>query len=83
MMDNTEYGWERLTDLIEKEAEKEAKQQQQDDDGQYDMGQNIKLSCKDIFMKEFIFTVHLKGAKTKMIIAEWSNSVQISWQVQG
>ena len=32
MMDNMGYGQEKLKDIVEKEAEKEAKEQQQEED---------------------------------------------------
>ena len=43
MMENMEYGWQRLKDIAEKEAEEEAKEQQQDDDEQYDTVPRMKL----------------------------------------
>ena len=42
-MDNIGYGRERLKDIVEKEAEEETKEQQQDDHEQYDTVSKIKF----------------------------------------
>ena len=56
MMDNTEYGRQRLKDIVEEEAEEEAKEQQQDDDEQYDMVLKIKLVYEGKRVKELRVT---------------------------
>ena len=57
IMDNIEYGRQRLKDIVEKEVEEEeAKQQQQDDNEQYDMVPKIKLVYEGKRVKEFRVT---------------------------
>ena len=46
MMDNIEYGRQGLKDIVEKEAEGEAKEQQQGDYEQYDMVPKIKIGVR-------------------------------------
>ena len=79
IMVNMAYGWERLKDIVEKEAEEEtkvqqqglavAKEQQQDDDEQYDTVAKTKLIYEGKRVKEFRVTGNLNGPNTKMIMA--------------
>ena len=80
-MENMKYGRERLRDVVEKEAEEEAKEQQlvdevlaaakgqqQYDDEQYDTIPKIKLVCEGKRVKEFRVTGNLNGPNTRMIM---------------
>ena len=66
-MANIEYGLQRLKNIVEKEAEGEAKEQQQGDYEQYDMVPKIKLVYEGKRVKEFTVTWNLNSANTKMI----------------
>ena len=83
MMENMEYGQQRLKDFVEKEAEEEeeeAKEQQQDekvppaakeqqqDDEQYDTFSKIKLVYEGKRVEEFRVNRNLKRPNTKMIM---------------
>ena len=81
VMENMKYGRERLRDIVEKEAEGEAKEQlqeeevlaaakgqQQDDDEQYDMVPKIKLVYEGKRVKEFRVTGTLDGPNSRMIM---------------
>ena len=85
MMENMEYGQERLKD-VEKEAEREepaatkeeakeqqqgpaVKEQQQDDDERYDIAAKIKLVYEGKRLKEFRVTGSLNNSNTKIIMA--------------
>ena len=81
MMENMEYGQQRLKDIVEKEAEEEetkeqqqdekvppaAKEQQQDDE-QYDTFSKIKLVYEGKRVEEFRVNRNLKRPNTKMIM---------------
>ena len=56
MMANIKYGLQRLKNIVEKEAEGEAKEQQQGDYEQYDMVPKIKLVYEGKRVKEFTVT---------------------------
>ena len=64
-----EYGWERLKDILEKEAREEEKEEelQQDDEG-YDAVPEINLVHQGRRLKEFWVTGNLSNANTRMII---------------
>ena len=77
MMENMEYGRQRLKDIIKKEAEEEeakeqqqeetAKEQQQDDNEQYDTVAKLRMVYKGKRVKEFGVTGNLSKSNTKMI----------------
>ena len=81
MMENMEYGQQKLKDIVEKEAEEEetkeqqqdekvppaAKEQQQDDE-QYDTFSKIKLVYEGKRVEEFRVNRNLKRPNTKMIM---------------
>ena len=81
MMENMEYGQQRLKDIVEKEAEEEetkeqqqdekvppaAKEQQQDDE-QYDTFSKIKLVYEGKRVEEFRVNRNLNRPNTKMIM---------------
>ena len=69
MMENMEYGWERLKNILEKEAREEEKEEelQQDDEG-YDTVPEINLVHEGRRVKEFPVTGNLNNANTRMII---------------
>ena len=56
MMNNIEYGLQRLKNIVEKEAEGEAKEQQQGDYEQYNMVPKIKLVYEGKRVKQFTVT---------------------------
>ena len=64
-----EYGWERLKDILEKEAREEEKEEelQQDDEG-HDAVPEINLVHQGRRLKEFWVTGNLSNANTRMII---------------
>ena len=80
-MDNTEYGRQRLKDIVEEEAEEEAKVQQQDDDEQYDMVPKIKLVYEGKRVKELRVTWNLNSANTKMIMNNITPHVEMRKKV--
>ena len=63
-MENVEYGRQRLKDIVEKEAEEE----QQQNDEQYDTVLKIKLVYEGKRVKEFGVTGNLNTPNTKMIM---------------
>ena len=81
MMENMEYGQQKLKDIVEKEAEEEetkeqqqdekvppaAKEQQQDDE-QYDTFSKIKLVYEGKRVEEFRVNRNLNRPNTKMIM---------------
>ena len=67
-MNNIEYGLQRLKNIVEKEAEGEAKEHQQGDYEQYNMVPKIKLVYEGKRVKQFTVTWNLNSANTKMIM---------------
>ena len=80
-MDNIKYGGEKLKDIIEKEAEEQVKEQQQDDDGKYDMVPKIKLVYEGIRMKTFRMTGDLNGFITRMIVTNLTKHTEMRTKV--
>ena len=64
MMENMEYGWQRLKGIVEKEAQEE----QQQDDEEYDTVPEINVVHEGRRAKEFRVTVNLNNANTSMIM---------------
>ena len=64
MMENMEYGLQSLKDIVEKEAEEE----QQQDNEQCDTVAKIKLVYEGKRMKDFRVTGNLNTPNTKMIM---------------
>ena len=95
MMENMEYGPQRLKDIIEKEAEEEvkgqhqdeeevpaaAKEQQQDDDEQYDTVPKIKLVYEGKRVKEFGVTGNVNKSNTKMIMTNITPHIEMRAKV--
>ena len=93
MMENMEYGRERLKNIVQKEAkEKEveeqqqeeevpvaaaAKEQQQDDDEQYDTVAKIKLVYEEKRVREFRVTGNLNKSNTMMIMANITPQIEM------
>ena len=97
MMENMEYGQERLKDIVEKEAEEQkpaatkeeeqqqetaaAKEQQQDDDERYDTVAKRKLVYEGKRVKEFRVTRNLNKSNTKTIMANITPDIKIRTKV--
>ena len=96
MMENMEYGRQRLTDIVEKEAEQEAakrqqqeekvsaaatKEQKQDDDEQYDTVVKVKLLREGKRVKEFRVTGNLNKSNTEMIMANIPPHIEMRTKV--
>ena len=91
IMVNMAYGWERLKDIVEKEAEEEtkvqqqglavAKEQQQYDDEQYDTVAKTKLGYEGKRVKEFRVTGNLNSPNTKMIMANITPYIDVRTKV--
>ena len=95
MMENIEYGRQRLKDIVEKEVEEEAKGQQQeekvstaaakeqkqDDDEQYDTVAKIKLLQGGKRVKKFRVTGNLNKSNTKMIMASITLHIEMRRKV--
>ena len=81
IMDNIKYGGEKLKDIIEKEVEEQAKEQQQDDDGKYDMVPKIKLVYEGIRMKTFRMTGDLNGFIARMIVTNLTKHTEMRTKV--
>ena len=81
-MGKIENGWERLKDIVENEAEKETKEQQEnDDDEQYGMVPNIKLVYKRTCVIEFRVTGNLNNGNTKMIMINITPDIEMRTKV--
>ena len=93
MMEDMEYGRQRLKDIVEKEAEEEAKEQhqeevlatdkeqQQDDNEQCDTVAKIKLVYEGKRVKEFRVTGNLNKSNTKMIMANITPHIEMRTKV--
>ena len=93
MMEDMEYGRQRLKDIVEKEAEEDAKEQhqeevlaadkeqQQDDNEQYDTVAKIKLVYEGKRVKEFRVTGNLNKSNTKMIMANITPHIEMRTKV--
>ena len=79
LMDNMGYG--REIDIVEKEAEEEVKEQQQDDDVQYDTVAKIKLVYEGKRVKEFRMTGNLNKSNTKIIMANTAPHIEMRTRV--
>ena len=82
MMENMEYGWERLKNILEKEAREEEKEEelQQDDEG-YDTVPEINLVHEGIRVKEFRVTGNLNNANTRMIMDNITPHIEMRTKV--
>ena len=70
MMENMEYGRQRLKDIVEKEAEEEAKEQQQEEAG-----------ARGKTCKKFRVTGNLNKSNTKMIMANITPHIEMRTKV--
>ena len=82
MMENMEYGWERLKNILEKEAREEEKEEelQQDDEG-YDTVPEINLVHEGRRVKEFRVTGNLNNANTRMIMDNITPHIEMRTKV--
>ena len=77
MMENMEYGWQRLKYIVEKEAQEE----QQQHDEEYDTVPEINLVHEGRRAKEFRVTVNLNNANTSMIMDNITSHTEMRTKV--
>ena len=82
MMKNMKYGWERLKDIVEKEArELDKEEEQEQDNEEYDTVLEINLVHEGKRIKEFRVTGNLNTPNKKMIMENITPHIEMRVKV--
>ena len=82
MKEKTDHGRHKLKYILGKEAEEEAKEQQQQyHNEQCDITSKMKLVYKEIHIKEFRVTRNLNGINTRIIMVNRTPHIEMGTKV--